>query len=154
MDFVVRYPGFEGRGLVLREGLLSGASLWVDGARVKREKGIYVLRDNQGRSVEVKLKPTLLDPIPNVQIGDEKIRLAEPLKAYEYIWAALPLGLIFVGGAIGGGLGGAAAYFNLRLSRTEYPYAVKYAITAAVTVAAFVTFLILAALIAIVIGRK
>jgi len=44
-------------------------------------------------------------------------------------------------------LGGAAAYLNLRVFRTDYPYGLKYAVTAAISGAAFVTFLILATVI-------
>jgi hypothetical protein len=152
MDIPISYPGFEGRGLLLKDSFVSGTSLWMDGARVNKVNKSYLLRDNQGRSIEVKLKRAGLDPLPRLQIAGDLVRLAEPLKVHEYIWAALPL-VLLIGGAIGGGLGGAAAFLNLRVFRTDCAYALKYVITAAISGAALVTFLVLAALIAMLLGR-
>ncbi len=153
MEIPVSYAGFEGRRLLVKANFVSGPSLWVDGAQVKKEGGSCLVRDNQGRPIEVKLKSTVFDPIPKLQIGSEIVPLAEPLKPYEYVWSALPLVLIFIGGALGGGLGGAAAYLNLRVFRTDYPYGLKYVITAAISGAALVSFLILATLIAVALKR-
>ena len=150
MDIPVFYPGFEGRGLLVRSGLVADAALWVDGAQVKKTKGSCFLVDNLGRSVEVRFKARPFDPLPRLQIGNETIQLKAPLKAYEYLWAALPLTLILVGGMLGGALGGAAAFLNLRVFGTSCSYGLKYVITAAISVVAFVSFLILAAVIATV----
>lgn len=155
MKIAINQPEFDGRGLHLQTpGLFSGARLYVDGARVRKRNGGYLLRDNAGREVTAKLKATPFDPIPRVQIGEQVLRLAEPLGWYEYVWMCLPLGLLFGGGALGGGLGAAAAYCNALIFRSGYSTALKYLLTGLVTVGAVASFVVLATLLQALLGRR
>lgn len=155
MKIPINHPGFAGRELYLQTpGLLSGAQLYLDGTRVQKHKGTYLLRDNAGQETTAKLKATPFDPIPRVQIGDDTIRLAEPLKWYEYVWMCLPVGLLFVGGALGGGLGAGAAYGNALVFRSGHSTALKYVLTGLVTVVAVVLFVVIAGLFHVLLGRR
>ncbi|HVG38335.1 MAG TPA: hypothetical protein VM870_03545, partial [Pyrinomonadaceae bacterium] len=120
----------------------------------QKQKGGYLLRDNAGREVVTKLKATPFDPIPRVQLGDEGVRLVEPLRWYEYIWMCLPIGLLFVGGAIGGGLGAGAAYGNALIFRSGYSKGAKYLLTGLVTIGAVVAFVVIATILQVLLGRR
>ena len=48
------------------------------------------------------------------------------MKWYEILAACWPGALIFVGGAIGGGCGGLACYFNVKLFKSGKPQPLKY----------------------------
>jgi hypothetical protein len=147
MDFPIPHPGFEGRGLAVRlPGVFSNPKVVLDGAEVKGERGRFQLRDNRGGMVEAKLKSNFLDAVPRVEIGARVLELAPPLPWYAYVWSALPVVLIFVGGALGGACGALAAFVNARIFRSERGTAAKYAITGAISAAAVVLYVIVAGL--------
>jgi len=66
------------------------------------------------------------------------------LKWYECLWAAWPVGLVAVGGAIGGACGGAACALNLRLMQSERGRARKYALTGLVSLGSVAAYIVLA----------
>src|SRR5580700_5618811 len=66
------------------------------------------------------------------------------LRWYEYLWAALPIGLIVVGGAIGGICGGAAMVLNVKLMQGRRTAALKYAFTGLVSLGAVGSYFVLA----------
>ena len=83
-------------------------------------------------------------PVP-VDGGEER----EPtplLPWYQYLIAALPLGLL-VGGALGGGLGAAAAYSNIFLFRSQLRPIAKHSAVLAVTFGAILIYIIIASLL-------
>jgi hypothetical protein len=85
MDIPIEYSGFEGRGLSLRTaGLFSGPKILIDNQLVMKQQGQYVVRDNRGEQVVIRIKNRLLDPIPNLYIGGNLVELARPLKGHEY----------------------------------------------------------------------
>jgi hypothetical protein len=136
----VSVPGFESQRIAVQTGGAFGTSkLWVNGqlAPSAAKKGRYLLRRDNGTEAEAYFKGGFPDPTPVLVVGDQKIRFAAPLAWYEWAWAAFPLVLIFLGGAIGGGLGAVAATFNVGLFRSEKPVFVKYALSAAISFAAF-----------------
>ncbi|BFH10807.1 hypothetical protein WJ0W_005915 [Paenibacillus melissococcoides] len=61
--------------------------------------------------------------------------MAEPLPWHVKLWCALPLALIFVGGAVGGALAAIAALANFALFRTQLPAMTKYMTTLFATIA-------------------
>jgi hypothetical protein len=138
MEFLIKPVGFENQQLIIKgPGFLMGPSLYVDG--VKPNKGPkrfqYVLRRDDGFKVIAEVRPVFLDPIPKVIIDEEVISLAEPLNIFQWIWSGLPILLVFVGGMIGGFLGGSAFWFNTRIFRSkEVSEFEKYILTGAVTV--------------------
>jgi hypothetical protein len=111
---------------------------------VKRRKGLYPVVSDSGTEMLVKMKYNLVDPIPSLSIDDQPVRLAEPLQWYEYGWSGLPLLLMFIGGALGGLVGGYATVVNGRIFRSDRGLTAKYGLAGAVTVSAVVIFFVLA----------
>jgi hypothetical protein len=153
VQFRIRYPGFEDRELIIEiGGFWGGPVVLVDGQEVDKTDGRYVVRDSQGGRIELRLKTVPFDPIPRLEINDKPVELAPPLKWYELVWCCLPIALLFVGGLIGGGVGGGACFLNVLIFRGEQSLVMKYALTAIVTVCAFVVYLVLAMLLGMLIA--
>lgn len=106
MEFSVSHPRFQERTLSVRAGSgIKGPVLLLDGVTQKRTKKFkqqYLLEDDNGEAVTVKMK-SFFDPISVIIIAGEKVRLARLLTWYEYIFLILPLSLVLFGGALGGG---------------------------------------------------
>ena len=149
MDFPVSYPGFEGQKLIVKSaGIFDwGSKLLYNGSSPKRVKGSYVVKNNSGSEVLIKLKNDFLDPVPKVIIGQDVIQLARPLKWYEYVWVGFPIILVLQGGAIGGFAGGLAAYTSSRIFRSNRGIVAKYALTGLISVVAVIAYLILATIV-------
>jgi hypothetical protein len=99
---------------------------------------------DSGSEVLVKIKYNLVDPIPNLSIDDQPVKLAEPLRWYEYGWSGLPILLMFVGGALGGLVGGYATVLNGRIFRSDRSLPAKYGLAGAITVSGALIFFVLA----------
>jgi hypothetical protein len=146
----IAYAGFEGRGLALRPtGLLKGAAILCNGQPAPKIGRTFTVNDNAGAPVTFQLKGAFFDPIPAVQVvGGPLIRLAPAFAWYEYVWIALPLALIAVGGALGAFCGIVAAYFNAQILRSQQPVALRYLFSFLVMIAAVAVWLGIAILIA------
>jgi len=144
MELAISHPGFEGQQLVVKTpGFFRGAQLLLNGTPVKRQKGVYTVKNNSGADVPVKLR-ALFDPIPKVTIGEDVVQLARPLTWYEYAWMGLPIVLVFFGGALGGGIGAFAFYTSCKIFRSAQSNFAKYGLTGLVSVGAVAIFLVLA----------
>jgi len=66
-----------------------------------------------------------------------------PLPKQAHIMCGWPLMLVFIGGAIGGGLGGCAYGINVKIYKSNMPAAAKVALNILTGVAAFVTWIVL-----------
>ena len=144
-EIPVTYPGFEGRRLTVRTaGWFSGIQLQIDGAPVKPQKRLYLLRDNAGKEVQAKFGYNYIDPVPMLKIDGNPILLARPLTWYEYAWMGAPILLLFVGGALGALFGMWGAWTSGRIFRSDRGTAVKYLLTGAVSLAAVFGYLVLA----------
>lgn len=149
MRYHVNLDGFDDREIIVETGgLLRGSRLLVDGKPAKKgnQRGQYVLTDNNGFKVPVFKKHAFLDPVPHLIVDDEEYRFVEPLTAFQWIWCGIPLVLIFVGGAIGGLIGGVAFFLNTRVFRSEMSSLERYVLAGLISLIAFFAFLILAAL--------
>jgi hypothetical protein len=149
MRFIVNLDGFDGQEIVLESGgLLRGSRLLVDGKPAKKgnQRGQFVLTDNNGFKVPVYKKHAFLDPIPRLVVDDEEYRFVEPLTAFQWIWCGIPLILIFIGGAIGGLIGGVAFWLNTHVFRSETSGLEKYVLVGLISLIAFLAYLIIAAL--------
>jgi hypothetical protein len=145
MDIPVALPGMEGQKLALRlAGTFSGAKLVLNDQEVAKENGQFFLRSNVGSTLAVKFKSRFLDPIPNLIVGGQTIELAPPLAWYQYAWMAIPIILVFLGGAIGGLCGGLAAGISSRIFRSDRSEGMKYALTGLISVGAFLTYFVVA----------
>ncbi|MFE9933238.1 hypothetical protein [Streptomyces sp. NPDC005533] len=77
----------------------------------------------------------------------KKKKLFEGLAPWQVVLSVLPLGLLFVGGAIGGGLGALGMVTNVKIAKTQLPTAGKVAAMLGVGVAAVVVFVAIAGLL-------
>ncbi|HET9743550.1 MAG TPA: hypothetical protein VFQ00_12430 [Terriglobales bacterium] len=154
MQIPVALPGMEGQKLTLQpSSFLSGPKLTLNGQLVAKEKGSFCVRSNAGSPLTIKLKPRLLDPIPDLKLGEQIIQLTPPLQWYQYAWIALPVFLVFAGGAIGGLFGAMAAGISSHVFRSDRSEPMKYALTGLISLGAFAAYMIVAGTIVAKIGR-
>ena len=146
---ILNVSGFENRDLkIVDRGVFRAAVLCIDGREVVPEKGVYILRDNSGRVCEGKFQyGFFLDPYRKMVLNGQRVEIRPPLKWYQYMFAGWPLLMIFIGGAIGGGVGAAAAHCNIRLFRSRMNIFLKYFVTFVISLAAFMVWLLLALII-------
>src|SRR5262249_4502463 len=138
---------FEGRQLIVESaGFLSGPRLLIDGQPASKgpKRGQLLLRRNDGSAVIAQLRGVFVDPIPQVMIDGKTIKIAEPLPWYVWLWGGLPILLLFLGGALGAGLGAAAMMINGRIFRTDMHGALKFALTGAISLITVLVFFTLA----------
>jgi hypothetical protein len=77
-------------------------------------------------------------------VSNEKKKERPKLKVHEWFWALLPIGLVAVGGAIGGMLGGAAAAWNIKIFGSERTLGRKYAYSTLISVGALISYILAA----------
>src|SRR5262249_14785244 len=116
----------------------------LNGQQVAKQNGVYNIRSNSGSTMAIKLKPRILDPIPNLVVGGQTMQLAPALEWYQYLWMTIPVALVFTGGAIGGLCGGAAAATSSQIFRSDRSEMAKYGLTGAISVAAFLVYFLIA----------
>jgi hypothetical protein len=145
--YPITYPGLERLNLAVKPAGFFGPQLLQNGVALKKQKGCYTVVNSTGQQVSIKLKGRFMDPVPRVVIGSDTIDLAPALKWYEYTWAGFPIILLAVGGALGGGLGAAAAFSNMNTFRSDRSTAAKFVLTGLTSFAAAGTWFILAMLI-------
>ncbi len=149
-EFPISIPGFEGRGLAYRAaGTWSGGNLLLDGQALKRRWSWqpYLLRDNVGREVQVRLRHNPVDTVPRIEADGKVINLLPPLKFYEYVFCGIPLVLLHLGGGLGGLLGALASYRNVRTFRSERSLRTKYAVVTLTTGATILIWLVAAVIV-------
>jgi hypothetical protein len=147
MQYLVQADGFEGRQLVVESaGWFAGAKLMLDGQPAPKgpKRGQLLLRRNDGVDVVAQLRNIFVDPIPQVVIDGKTIKLAEPLPWYAWVWSALPLMLLFLGGALGGLLGAVAMTINGRVFRADMNGPLKFIATGAISLVAAIAYFALA----------
>jgi len=150
----VHHPAFQSQRLSVEPASgFAGPKILLNDVEVKRQKGRYPVISDSGTEILVKMKYNLVDPIPTLMIDDQPVKLAEPLQWYEYGWSGLPLLLMFIGGALGGLVGGYATVVNGRIFRSDRGLTAKYGWSGVVTVSAIVVFSVLAVAFRLMIGR-
>jgi len=135
----------EGHLALCTAGMFAGPKLMLNGQPVAKQNGLFQVRSKDGTTLAIKFKNRFLDPIPDLEVGGQTITLVPPLQWYQYAWMAIPLILIFLGGAIGGFCGGLAAALSSRVFRSDLSEGMKYGATALISMAAFVTYFVVAA---------
>src|SRR5262249_6380991 len=147
--YMINAAGFEGRQLIVQgSGLFSGAKLFLDNQPAPKgaKRGIFLLRRNDGREVEARMQG-FFDPVPNLIIDGLKIELENPLQWHQWLWMGLPMVLLFLGGGLGGLLGGLSMAINVRIFRSDIGNVGRYLATAAIS--GFAVLIYLALVIAI-----
>jgi hypothetical protein len=108
---------------VTEAGWTSRARLLVDGQPAaqgaRREQYLVPLDDGEQGIVTV--RGSFFDPLPIIRYQGQPIPLAEELKWYQWIWAGLPLLLVFTGDMLGMLTGLLTFSYNIRLFRSEDP---------------------------------
>ncbi len=116
-------PDFPNADFEIETSVLTGKStLLKDNVQVEqsKEKGKpFLIPNGGGDLVKAYTKPAFPDSIPTLEINGTKHRIVEKLKWYQYALAALPVLLLFVGGAIGGALGAAGMVISINMFRQE-----------------------------------
>lgn len=160
MEEAVRYSvnieGFEDSNVEIEtSGIFKGTSVYLDGKAVPKEKakGEYLLTSIAGQQKVVLLKFVFLDPIPTVHVDGREIKLADPLTWYQWLWTMWPLILLFIGGALGGFLGGVFSMINIRIIRSNLNSVLRYSVTFAISALAMVLYIILATAIHSSVGK-
>jgi hypothetical protein len=149
----VHHPAFQSRRLSVEPASgFVGPKILLNGVAVPRRKGRYPVMSDSGAEILVKMQYNLVDPIPTLIIDDQPVKLAEALQWYVYGWSGLPLLLMFIGGALGGLVGGYATVVNGRIFRSDRGLTAKYGLSGVVTVSAIVVFFVLAVVFRLMIG--
>jgi hypothetical protein len=151
MGYQVKLEGFESQTIEAElDGIFSGPKLLVNGrpALKGKKRGQMTLQRDDGREVIATWKPQSLGfDLPQLVMDGQTVQLVEPLKWYQLLWSALPLLLIFFGGAIGGATGAIAAVINTRIFRySNLNVVLQFIITGVVSVLAGVVYLVVASL--------
>jgi hypothetical protein len=137
MQIPIHHPKFEGMTVELvKKGLFSPPGVVVDGTSLNPKESVHTVKTVDGASVTIEMRGSLIDPLPKLTVDGETYLLAPALRWYEWMWLAMPILLVFAGGAIGGGIGGVAFYGNLLIFRSSKNTFAKYGATALVSLAA------------------
>jgi ABC-type sugar transport system permease subunit len=144
-EIPIEVPGFEGRNLkVIDNDIFKPYDIHIDGQKVRRTRFKYIVTDNNGKETEIKFIWNILLDACKISIKDQVFIIKEPLHWYQYLWAGWPMVMLFVGGAIGGGLGAAATVVNTQIFRSKLHGFFKYLITLVISISAFMIWLIIA----------
>jgi hypothetical protein len=116
-------PNFPNHSFEMETNIFTGKSKLKQNSIVVEqlvEKGKpFLLKTDEGQELKAFPKNTFPDLATNLEINNQKYRVAKQLQWYEYLVGSLPILLLFVGGAIGGGLGAIATIINYNFFREE-----------------------------------
>ena len=88
------------------------------------------------------------------EVKAQTIELARPLAWYEYLWMAIPIALVFVGGGLGALFGLVAVYSSARIFRSDRGTAAKYGLSALISLGAALAFFVAALVVQLLIGPR
>jgi hypothetical protein len=156
MAYKVSLPGFTLQTIEVQHSMLSGSKLLVNGQPAEKDPGTgqMQLRRDDGVVVIAKLRRNMMGfDVPSLVVDGQVVKVVEPLKWYEWLWIALPILLIFVGGALGVICGGVAVLINANIFRTNRKLTMKFLFTGLISLAAGVVYLVVAILLTALISR-
>ena len=156
MIIPINLVGFEGQDLTLETaGFFKGARILVDGKPAAKgsKRDQYVIYDNNAFKVVVQLKQSFLDPVPKLIVDGQSLQLAKPLNILQWIWSAIPVVLVFIGGAIGGGIGAGGFWINMRVFRSEMGAFEKYVLTGMISAISIILYLVVATIFGLALGN-
>jgi len=111
------------------------------------------VRRNDGRDAIVRWRPQFLGlDVPQLYVDGFVVNVAPPLGLFVWLWSALPVLLVLIGGALGALVGFVAFATNTRIFRSSWSTLVKYCVSLLVTLASVVVYLTAASLLFAVMG--
>lgn len=157
MNYPIKLSGFEGQTLEVNPGsFFSSPQLLINGQPAPKgsKRGQLLLRRNDGREVTATWKVGALGfDVPSLEVDGQSIQLVEPLKTSQWLWAGLPILLLFIGGFFGAIAGIIAFAINVRIFRSELNILLKFLLTGVISVLAGVVYFIASTLLLIALGR-
>lgn len=156
MSYIVNLDGFEDQKITVEVSYWTGPKLFINGVRAQKgiKRGEMILQRSDSTHAVARWKQGLLGlDVPQLIVDGKVVMLVEPLKWYEYVWAGLPVLLVFIGGALGGLIGASAYVLNIKVFRLTMNYFLKYVVTTGVFVLAFVVYVAAALFVSSLIGR-
>jgi len=149
--FEFTLPDFPNDKFEFENNIFSGkATLKQNGILVEqsKEKGKpFLIKRANDEIVKAFPKANIPDiSAQSLSINNQKHRMAEKLKWYEYVIGGLPILIIFGGGIIGGMIGGAATVVNYTFFRGEDTTVNKYLKVLGVNILCTVLFMFTAGL--------
>jgi hypothetical protein len=155
--FPLTLPGFEGQSIVVEAGsAFAGPKLLVNGQPAPKgpKRGSMLLQRNAGQPVVASWKPVVLGlDTPEIVVDGQTIQLQPPLPWYAWVWSALPILLIAIGGAFGALVGVIATNINVKIFRSSSHLAAKFILSALVSGGAIVGYIALAVALSTMLGR-
>jgi len=157
MRYPLKLDGFEGQTLEVQPaGLLSGPQLLVNGQPAAKgpRRGLMLLRRSDGREVVAAWRPQIFGlDVPQLWMDGTRVNVVEPLKWYVWVWSALPVLLVLIGGALGALAGFIGFGINTKIFRTGLPGLAQFGLSLLVSLAAVVVYLAAATLLFNALGR-
>lgn len=157
MEWHFALPGSSTASCRLEKSFWLGQlRLWSQGREVHRskEKGKpFLIPGPNGTHARVHVKGNGWDYLPGIEVDGVPVSLGRPLSTLEYVLGGIPLVLIFLGGAIGGASGAVGTMYNYRVLRATTSAPMKVLGVVAVSGLSFLTYLVLAALIHVLMGK-
>jgi hypothetical protein len=152
----VKIDGFEGQNIQVQTSFWTGPKLLVNGAPAPqgRSRSDMLLRRNDGSQVNAMWKPKLMGlDVPQLIVDGRVVDVVEPLMWYQWLWAGLPIVLVFMGGALGGLTGAVAFSISTRVFRMDQNGWLKYALVGLISLLALVIYVVLAGIFVAMINR-
>lgn len=155
MGYETQIEGFEGQNMEVRVSFWTGPKLLVNNEPAPKgnKRGQMLLQRNDGRQVIATWRPQLGGfDVPQLIVDGKVTNLVEPLKWYEWLWGGLPILLLFVGGAIGGLVGGLGFVINTKIFRTEMSGVLKFLVSGIISFMAVVAYFVAALLLTLLLN--
>ncbi len=145
--YAILIPGFEDHQILLKSASFSRAKLIVDGKVVKKDKGSRVIpiTSVEGLIAKIEMRPSILDPLPQVWVDGEKLNIAPPIKWYQWVWISVPLiVLIVLGTFVGAIFGIPAMLLNIQVFRSRLSRVLQYVVSLLITLLAVILYMVAA----------
>lgn len=149
MKTPVVLEGFEGQTIEVQSpGFFSGPKLLVNGRPAAKgpKRNQMLVKRNDGTDVIASWKSQVFDT-PQLVVDGKTIQVVRPLKWYEWIVSALPILLVFIGGALGAIIGLIAFGINTQIIRTYSSGPLKYFLVILISGLAVIAYMILAVIL-------
>lgn len=143
----LNHPDFNGCRIQIRIEGGRKCRVLRNGEPVESENGTTFLEDCHGNTRMIAFTYETFSPLPIVHIDNDRFDLVPRLRWYEQLFVILPITLMGIGGAIGGGIAGIAIVLNVRVFQKNLTAPMKYALGLAVLVAAYGVWFIAALLV-------